>query len=163
MSREVLSLAWQKIRNMGHLVRMQDAQVNLYNEPVIIVMIIIIIIIAVTYINKKFQQHVNPSRFFLCLEVRELHSLFVYAYIFVYMLRFFAHSPIKYKQFLNRSIWQIDGTLIGTTILGQSGPESNDNEGIIHSPELEPHHQMRFSVITRIPPFAGDTFSIYLV
>ena len=32
------------------------------------------------------------------------------------------------------SIWPIDRTLSGTTSLGQSGPGSNDNEGVIHIP-----------------------------
>ena len=46
----------------------------------------------------------------------------------------------------------LDGTLIGTTTLGQSGPESNGNEGVhyIHlTLELEPHHQMQFNIIPR--------------
>ena len=28
-----------------------------------------------------------------------------------------------------------DGNLTGTTILGQSGPESNGNEGVLHIPQ----------------------------
>ena len=29
-------------------------------------------------------------------------------------------------------IWSIDGTLTGTTKLGQCGPRSNDNRGVLH-------------------------------
>ena len=35
---------------------------------------------------------------------------------------------------MNSSIWPIDRTLIGTTIPGQSGTESNGNEGLHHIP-----------------------------
>ena len=33
---------------------------------------------------------------------------------------------------MNSSIWPIDGTVVGTTHLSQSGPESNGNEGVFH-------------------------------
>ena len=36
---------------------------------------------------------------------------------------------------LNRSVSPIDGTQAGTTVLGQSGPESNGNEGVLHIPK----------------------------
>ena len=34
----------------------------------------------------------------------------------------------------NRSIWSIDRILSGSTTLGQSGPGSNGNEGVLHIP-----------------------------
>ena len=34
---------------------------------------------------------------------------------------------------VNNSIWLIDGTLIGTTTPGQSGPGSNNNKEILHT------------------------------
>ena len=34
-------------------------------------------------------------------------------------------------KWLNSSIWSIDGSLTITTTLGQSGPKSNSNEGIL--------------------------------
>ena len=37
----------------------------------------------------------------------------------------------KYSKWLNSSIWPIDGTLTGITT--PSGPESNDNEGWLHT------------------------------
>ena len=56
---------------------------------------------------------------------------------------------IQYQSFvctvewLNNSLWHIDGTLIGTTILGQNGPESNVNKrGTPHSLGMKSHHQM---------------------
>ena len=36
---------------------------------------------------------------------------------------------------LNRSFWSIDGTLTGTSTLGQSRTGSNDNEGVLYSPQ----------------------------
>ena len=30
----------------------------------------------------------------------------------------------------------MDGTLTGTSILGQSGPRSNDNKGVLHIPHI---------------------------
>ena len=33
---------------------------------------------------------------------------------------------------MNGSIWPIDRTLPGTITLGQSGPESKGNEGVLH-------------------------------
>ena len=38
---------------------------------------------------------------------------------------------IEYEWFLNRSFWPMDGALTGTTTLGQSGPGSNSNEGVL--------------------------------
>ena len=38
-------------------------------------------------------------------------------------------------KWLNSSIWLIARTLIGITTLGQSGPESNGNQGILHIPQ----------------------------
>ena len=47
-------------------------------------------------------------------------------------------NGFKNKKWLNISIWYIDGNLTDTTILGQSGPGSNDNEGgISHTPKLQ--------------------------
>ena len=41
----------------------------------------------------------------------------------------------KYKKLLNISIWPINGTLKGSTMRDQSGPKSNDNEGVLHTPQ----------------------------
>ena len=64
---------------------------------------------------------------------------------------------IKYKWFLNHSIWPIDGTLTDTATTGQSEPESNGNKGVNSTlpafPELEPHHQTQFNVMPRTPIF----------
>ena len=43
--------------------------------------------------------------------------------------------PIYYKKFSNRFICSVDGTLTDTTALGQSGPENNDNEEVLHTPQ----------------------------
>ena len=46
----------------------------------------------------------------------------------------------------NTSIWPIERTLSGATTIGQSGPGSNDYEGVLYiypkALGLEPHHQM---------------------
>ena len=52
---------------------------------------------------------------------------------------------------LYTSTWFIDGTLKDTTIPGQGEPGSNANEEVLPKAlELEPHHQMQFSVILMI-------------
>ena len=38
---------------------------------------------------------------------------------------------IEYKSFLNRSIWPITGILTGTSTLGQCGPRTNSDEGVL--------------------------------
>ena len=51
----------------------------------------------------------------------------------------FLHAVIGFYIFLSntkRSIWSIDRTLTSTTIPGQSGPGSNGNEGIHHTPQI---------------------------
>ena len=49
------------------------------------------------------------------------------------------HCPIKYKiyaKLLNRSIWLIDWTLIVSTTLDQSEPESNGNKDVFHTTQI---------------------------
>ena len=51
---------------------------------------------------------------------------------------------------MNCSIWSIDRILTGISTSGQSGPESNGNEGVLHIPQvlkLEPHYRMQFNAI----------------
>ena len=50
-----------------------------------------------------------------------VHSYLHFLCIF-FLVTFFVHSPIKYKQFLS------------TMTFGQSGPESNANEGVLNIP-----------------------------
>ena len=59
---------------------------------------------------------------------------------------------IKYKWFLNRSIWPIDGTPIDTTIPGQSGLKiltMKMYSTLNRDPELKPLHQIHFDMIYR--------------
>ena len=52
---------------------------------------------------------------------------------------------------LNNSIWPINGTLIGTTTQGQSGPGSNGNEGVLPIPQssrTRTSHQMVYCHIS---------------
>ena len=65
--------------------------------------------------------------------------MYVYIFLFSCFLRgFFSCGSIKYEQFSNKSIWSIDGTLTGTTSLGQNKPGSNSNEEISsHFPDLQ--------------------------
>ena len=44
-------------------------------------------------------------------------------------------NGFKYSKWLNSSNLSIDGTLIGTITLGQSGPGSNGNEQGLHIPK----------------------------
>ena len=53
---------------------------------------------------------------------------------------------------MDSSILPIDGTLIGTTNLGWSGPRSNGNDEVVHFPQtLGQDSSHRFSVITNTP------------
>ena len=44
--------------------------------------------------------------------------------------------PIKYKSFLNRSMWLIDWTLTNITTPDQSGPRIESNERVLHTPQI---------------------------
>ena len=60
---------------------------------------------------------------------------------------------------LNRSICPTDWTLTGTAAPGQSRSGCNDHERVLpEASELEPHHQMQFSVLFRTPIFRGLFF-----
>ena len=61
-------------------------------------------------------------------------------------------------------IQPINGTLTGTTTFGQRGPGSNDNERVTtHFSELEPHHQMQFSVVPSMHLLLGGGGSYFSV
>ena len=76
----------------------------------------------------------------------------------------FAHSPLNTNNFLNKSIWLVDGTLIDRTT-----PDSRWTCELIainwyfmlpRSPEQEPHRQMQFSPILKmLPPFWRVSYS----
>ena len=55
----------------------------------------------------------------------------MYIYIFV---KLFLNGPIKHEWISNICIWLIDGILTGSTNPGQSGPGSNGNEEVLHTP-----------------------------
>ena len=81
---------------------------------------------------------------FTCKRLIVIIMIFLMFYFFsgtfIYQLSFlYAVSNIpNTNNFLNRSIWPIDGTLTGTTTPGQSGPISNANERMTkHPPELQ--------------------------
>ena len=40
-----------------------------------------------------------------------------------------------YTPQISRSIWPLDETLTGTTIMNKSGPKSNINDGVLHIPQ----------------------------
>ena len=62
-----------------------------------------------------------------------MHCIFLFSYI---LRIFFVYSPIEYEQFLNKSKWPMDGILTGTTTLDYSGPGSNGNEEVFHTPQI---------------------------
>ena len=53
--------------------------------------------------------------------------------IYGYMV---SNIPIKYEYHLVRPIWSIDGILYSSTTLDQSGPGSNENKGVLHTPQI---------------------------
>ena len=70
--------------------------------------------------------------------------IFIFWYSFLRVFCTWLYD-IKYsylKQFLKRSIWAIDWDLTDTTTFTQSGPGSNGNEGLLHTP-----HSFRTGVL----------------
>ena len=66
-----------------------------------------------------------------------IHCTFIFTFFELLFLKsFFAHGPIEYELFLNRSIWLIDGNQKGTTTSDQSGPEGNGNEVVLNTPQI---------------------------
>ena len=49
---------------------------------------------------------------------------------------FLIHGIIEYDNFKNRFIWSIDGILKGTTPPVKKGSRSNDNSGVLHTPQI---------------------------
>ena len=55
---------------------------------------------------------------------------------------------------ISTMIINLDGTLTGTTTPGQIVAGSNGNKRVLLTfPELEPQHQIQFSIILRTPLF----------
>ena len=81
--------------------------------------------------------------------------LLVFLCFFFFFFVFFAYGSIEYELFLKRSILLKDGTLLSTITPSQSGPGSNDNEGISHSPYLQ-----NWSLATRcrLVSYRGHSF-----
>ena len=75
------------------------------------------------------------TKVILCLEFTESRSMNIDIYIFVwlYLKSFFAHGPIKYKWFLQRSVWFSDENQTTTINQDQSGPRINSNEGLFYT------------------------------
>ena len=87
-----------------------------------------------------------------CLELFYTQRLrnHIWIYIFLKKLSF---PPLRHSQIY---LTLIDETLTSTTTLNQSGPGSNGNERVVHTPtDLEPHHQILFSVQSKTPLFFG--------
>ena len=90
--------------------------------------------------------------------------MYVYIYILYVVVSeevFFLHMVwSNMKIFQNRSIWLIDGALTSINTPGQNGLGSNGIEGVLHIPEVEPHHK-----ILRTPTFfwrsTGATVTIF--
>ena len=96
-----------------------------------------------------------------------VHS-FIFTFLWSCLTRFFFFILLAHS-----SIEPIDET--GTTSPGQSGPGSNDNEGVLHishisragasspamystfcrSSESDPQHRIQFNVIPKNPPSLG--------
>ena len=89
------------------------------------------------------------------------HGMIIFTFFVTVIFQefFFSHGPIKYKWFLNRSIWPIDRILIGTTIPCQSKPGSNGNEGAVHTPHISRTGASRHPFLCGSYPSARGTIS----
>ena len=65
-------------------------------------------------------------------------------FAYIYMV---SHISIKYEWFIK---WYINRTQTGTTTPDQCGLGSNGNKEVLHTSELEPNHQIQFSIIPRV-------------
>ena len=87
-----------------------------------------------TFLNSKtgastsdaVQSHTQDTKLFQVLLSNTNSSSQHYSFVCTQL------NGFKYSKWLNSSIWCIDGTQTGTTTLGQSGPESNHSEGVLH-------------------------------
>ena len=123
-------------------------------------------IAALLYI--VLQDAVDWLQVILCLEIRELYSLYIHI-LYTCFLRgsFFSHGLIKCELLFNRSIWTINGTLTGSSTLGVMSMKGYSKPH--KSPEAEPHHQMQYCVIPKMIleyavciPLQRDSESIFL-
>ena len=58
-----------------------------------------------------------------------------FKYCYVTLTIQFNISRLHTVKWVNSYVWFLDGTLIGITTLGWSGPGSNSNKGVLHSLE----------------------------
>ena len=65
----------------------------------------------------------------MCSELNDSKYCYVSLTIQLNISHLFAHS-------LNVKLWPIDSTLSGATTPGQSGPEGEGNEGVLHIPQI---------------------------
>ena len=104
---------------------------------------------------------INNHVFTFCVVIfKDVFFLFVFLFLYFggWGHTFLSNTNI----FLNRSVWTRDWILTGTTTQVQSGPGSNDNEWVLHTPrclELEALHQVQFSFISRTPNFLRGSYS----
>ena len=77
-------------------------------------------------------------------------------------------------KWLNSSIWSVDGTLTGTTTLGQSRPGSNGNKRVLHTPQsswtgastsdcLVSYQGHLLTGKWRVPPLYRDTVGVFYI
>ena len=78
------------------------------------------------------------SQVILCLESSSLWvCISIFCVVFsLEILKFFHMVRSSMNHFFNWNIWLRDGILAGTTTIGESGPGSNINEGIHHTPQI---------------------------
>ena len=82
---------------------------------------------------------INHCRLF---NAKSCLHIYIYIYIYIHTHTFFwiqfqvllynSHNISNLSTHIVCSIWPIDWTFLGATTLGQSGPTSNGNEGVLH-------------------------------
>ena len=65
-----------------------------------------------------------------------MYTVIWFQVLLVYTSNSIPINSFKSSKWLNSSIYPIHRTQTGTTILGQSGPGSNCNERVLHSPKF---------------------------
>ena len=111
--------------------------------------------------DMPLNKETKPSRIILCLEVREMCTLYVHIYSPCVVVSkdlgvcIWGVHKCRYKWFTNRSIWPIDETLKILLLLireDQGLMAMKEEYSLSRSLELVPYYLMQFSFVPRTPP-----------
>ena len=86
-------------------------------------------ILYIWFVNKLFLGNILNKPELICLHIVQWFQVLLSNTNSFFSIQL---NGLKYNKSLNSSIWPIDGTLRDITSPGQSEPESNGDEGVLH-------------------------------